>query len=194
VTLSQNLSVVTKKITDANTRPHSTLFAELTCIHSHRVGLCSSNVLELYSVGTWFDSQPSCWKSWLIHFIMFLCFFMWMPGQYLEITHDCLFLNADRLSIHNYLLNSFSPLELSGSLLFNIQWLCILPRVYYGFRIILRISSDYFPKQHQTVGLCNEDALCFLCCRNYILDILYMSFGIQSVNFKNLNNRKSVIK
>jgi hypothetical protein len=33
----------------------------------------------------------------------------------------------------------------------------------YFFRMILRLNSDYFPKQHQPVDLCNGEVLCFLC-------------------------------
>lgn len=29
----------------------------------------------------------------------------------------------------------------------------------HGFRTILRINRDYFPKQNETIGLCNEEVL-----------------------------------
>jgi hypothetical protein len=47
---------------------------------------------------------------------------------------------------------SMNPLKLNGNYMysyFNNQQVCILTTgCVYGLRIILRISSDYFPKQH----------------------------------------------
>jgi hypothetical protein len=36
----------------------------------------------------------------------------------------------------------------------------------YGFRMNLKINSDYFPGQHYATGLCNGVALCLFLGRN----------------------------
>lgn len=41
----------------------------------------------------------------------------------------------------------------------------VLPFIYhciYVFRVFLRITSNYFPKQHQKIGLCDGDEFCLL--------------------------------
>jgi hypothetical protein len=49
---------------------------------------------------------------------------------------------------------------------FKVQQFCILPTMYYGFRMILNINSDYFPKP---TDLYNGDVLCFLWGTDWIL-------------------------
>jgi len=38
-----------------------------------------------------------------------------------------------------------------------------------GFRMVFRINSDYFFKQHWPAEFCNADVLCFLCGTDWIL-------------------------
>jgi hypothetical protein len=41
-------------------------------------------------------------------------------------------------------------------------------KVFYMFRMILAINSDYGPRQHEPVGFRNGYAVHFVCCRNWI--------------------------
>jgi hypothetical protein len=51
---------------------------------------------------------------------------------------------------------------------FNTLKLCILPtQCICVFRMVVTINSDFYPKQHQPVGLCSGDVMCFLWGTNW---------------------------
>jgi hypothetical protein len=71
-----------------------------------------------------------------------------------------------KLSIH-----SLNPLYHSGY--YTIRFNCIKsssfsPQIAYGFLTILRISTEYFPKQHLQLGFYSGDVVCFLGGTNWI--------------------------
>jgi hypothetical protein len=52
----------------------------------------------------------------------------------------------------------------------------------YGVCTILRITTDYFPKEQKWNVTCNGDATCFLCGRNWSLKYYSDSLWLQKVN------------
>jgi NADH:ubiquinone oxidoreductase subunit E len=50
--------------------------------------------------------------------------------------------------------------------------------------MILRINSDYLPKQRQPVDLCNGEVLCFLCGTDCILKYYSDELRLQRVKIK----------
>jgi hypothetical protein len=52
--------------------------------------------------------------------------------------------------------------------LFNNLYSAFYPRRVYGFHMILRVNSDYFPKHHWVTDLRNIDVLCFISGKNHI--------------------------
>jgi hypothetical protein len=50
----------------------------------------------------------------------------------------------------------------------NINYSCAHSSKRCAFDMYLRVNIDYLPKYHYPAGVCNQDAVCFLSCRNSI--------------------------
>ena len=51
------------------------------------------------------------------------------------------------------------------------------------FHIIVRRNSNYLPEQHQQVGLCNDNCVCFDVVRTEILNVILTSEFEMSQNY-----------
>ena len=70
------------------------------------------------------------------------------------------FLTAAKLILMIILFYSSLKIPLlSHSLKAVLPFIC---HCIYVFRVFLRIVSNYFPKQHQKIGLCDGDEFCLL--------------------------------
>jgi hypothetical protein len=49
----------------------------------------------------------------------------------------------------------------------------------YGFRVVLRVYSDCFLKQHQSIGTCSGKVLCFLCGTEWISKYYFDELRLQ---------------
>jgi hypothetical protein len=59
----------------------------------------------------------------------------------------------------------------------------------YGFCMMLRGNSDYFPKQHYAHNLCNGEVLCFLCTKNRIITYYSDALQLQRVKATAIQNQ-----
>jgi hypothetical protein len=81
--------------------------------------------------------------------------------------------------VHGFVI-VFNPLLCITSCKFKTAFLL---KSVYVFCLILIINSNYFPKQHWPVDVCNGDRLCFLWVRNWIFIYDCIDLRLQINNF-----------